>query len=318
MSLSKLLNLSLRSGASCLTTRQIASYEGPSYESVRAIRGTNLSPAMLTYYREPLLIHSGKMQYLYDHQGQEYLDMFGGIVTVSVGHCHPKVNEALVKQVNTLWHTTNIYLHPGVHEYAVKLVETLPDPLSVVYFVNSGSEANDLAMYMARLHTANYDLISFRNAYHGMSPYTMGLTAHSTWKFPVVGGGGIHHTMNPDMYRGLWGGPGYRDCPVLPSGVARASDEDCSKVEDLYLDQLEELVRYSLPKGKSVAGFFAESIQGVGGSIQYPRGFLKRAFARVRELGGVCISDEVQTGFGRTGDHFWGFQVWALYEARYY
>ena len=210
MSFSKLLGLSRRTGLTCLTSRQIASYEGPSYEAVRAIRGTNLSPAMLTYYREPLLIHSGRMQYLYDHQGQEYLDMFGGIVTVSVGHCHPKVNEALVKQVNTLWHTTNIYLHPGVHEYAVKLVETLPDPLSVVYFVNSGSEANDLAMYMARLHTGNYDLISFRNAYHGMSPYTMGVTAHSTWKFPVVGGGGIHHTMNPDMYRGLWGGPGYR------------------------------------------------------------------------------------------------------------
>ena len=105
---------------------------------------------------------------------------------------------------------------------------------------------------------------------------------------------------------------GYRDCPVLPSGVVRASDQECREVEDLYLDQLEEIVRYSLPKGKSLAGFFAESIQGVGGSVQYPRGFLKRAFSRVRELGGVCISDEVQTGFGRTGDHFWGFQVWNL------
>ena len=91
-------------------------------------------------------------------------------------------------------------------------------------------------------------------------------------------------------------------------GVERATDEECRLVEDQYLDQFEELVRYSLPKGKSVAGFFAESIQGVGGSVQYPRGYLKRAFQRVRELGGVCISDEVQTGFGRTGDHYWGFQ----------
>ena len=115
--------------------------------------------------------------------------------------------------------------------------------------------------------------------------------------------------MNPDVYKGLWGGPGYRDCPVLPKGVSRATDEECQAVEDLYLDQLEEVVKYSLPKGKSVAGFFAESIQGVGGSVQYPRGYIKRAFNRVRELGGVCISDEVQTGFGRTGDHFWGFEV---------
>ena len=111
--------------------RQIASYDGPSYEAVRTIRKENLNPAMLTYYREPLLIHSGKMQYLYDEKGIEYLDMFAGIVTVSVGHCHPKVNEALQKQIETLWHTTNIYLHPKIHEYALKLVETLPDPLKV-------------------------------------------------------------------------------------------------------------------------------------------------------------------------------------------
>ena len=91
------------------------------------------------------------MQWLWDHQGKKYLDMFGGIVTVSVGHCHPKVTEALQQQIHRLWHTTNIYLHPMVHEYATRLVETLPDPLKVVYFVNSGSEANDLAMYMARL-----------------------------------------------------------------------------------------------------------------------------------------------------------------------
>ena len=172
--------------------RGAASYEGPSYEAVRQIRKDNLSPAMLTYYRDPLLIHSGERQYLYDEKGREYLDMFAGIVTVSVGHCHPRVNQALEQQIKTLWHTTNIYLHPKVHEYAVKLVETLPDPLKVVYFVNSGSEANDLAMYLARLATGNNDIISFRNAYHGMSPYTMGITAHSTWKFPVGTGMNFH------------------------------------------------------------------------------------------------------------------------------
>jgi len=307
----RLLNLNLQPSCLAVGGRYQSSsrdYDGPDYDRTRAIRKENLSPAMSTYYKQPLLIHEGKMQWLWDHEGKKYLDMFGGIVTVSVGHCHPKVTDALEQQIHRLWHTTNIYLHPKVHEYATRLVETLPDPLKVVYFVNSGSEANDLAMYMARLHTGNHDLISFRNAYHGMSPYTMGLTAHSTWKFPAPTGMGIHHLMNPDMYRGIWGGPGYRDCPVFPEGITRASDEECEQVEDRYLDQLEEIVKYSLPKGNSLGGFFAESIQGVGGSVQFPRGFIKRAFERVRQLGGVCVSDEVQTGFGRTGDHFWGFQ----------
>jgi len=236
--------------------------------------------------------------------------MFGGIVTVSVGHCHPAVNEALHKQIDRLWHTTAIYMHPNVHEYAEKLVKTLPESLKVVYFVNSGSEANDLAMLLARLYTGNNDILAFRNAYHGMSPSTMGLTAHSTWKYPVQAGMGVHHVMNPDVYRGLWGTVGCRDCPVLPQGVSACEEGEgeCQEAVTQYINQLEEVVRYSLPKGKSVAGFFAESIQGVGGSVQYPKGYLKAAFERVRQLGGVCISDEVQTGFGRTGDHFWGFQ----------
>jgi len=285
-------------------------YLGPDYSKTRQIRKENLSPAMLTYYSEPLLIHQGKMQYLYDHEGREYLDMFGGIVTVSVGHCHPHVNAALHNQVDRLWHTTNIYLHPQVHEYAEKLTQTLPDNLKNVYFVNSGSEANDLAMYMARLYTGNWDILSFRNAYHGMSPYTMGLTAHSTWKYSVPTGFGIHHVMNPDVYRGPWGTVGCRDCPVLPQGVAREEEGEgeCASAVENYMEQLEEVVRYSLPRDGRMAAFFAESIQGVGGSVQYPKGYLKRAFARVRELGGLCVSDEVQTGFGRTGEHFWGFQ----------
>jgi len=285
-------------------------YTGPSFEETTAIRKSKLSPAMLTYYSEPLLIHQGSMQWLWDHQGRRYLDMFGGIVTVSVGHCHPAVNDALHQQVDRLWHTTNIYLHPNVHEYAAKLVKTLPHNLKVVYFVNSGSEANDLAMLMARLYTGNTDILALRNAYHGMSPYTMGLTAHSTWKFSVPAGQGIHHVMNPDVYRGLWGSVGCRDCPVLPQGAVYTAEGEgeCAETVSHYMDQFDEVVRYSLPKGKSVAAFFAESIQGVGGSVQYPKGYLKQAFARTRELGGVCVSDEVQTGFGRTGDHFWGFE----------
>jgi len=284
-------------------------YDGRNYEDTMAIRKKSLSPSLVTFYRKPVFIHQGKMQWLWDDQGKRYLDFFGGIVTVSVGHCHPKVNEALTKQINKLWHTTSIYLQPQIHEYAARLVEKLPDPLSVVMFTNSGSEANDLAMYMARLYTGNHDIISFRNSYHGMSPYTMGLTAHSSWKFKVPTGSGITHAMNPDPYQGLWGGSHCRDSPVQTTRTCNAGcPPDACFATDKYIDQLEEVFRYSCPKGESVAALFAESIQGVGGSVQFPVGYLKKAFARVRELGGVCISDEVQTGFGRTGDHFWGFE----------
>lgn len=208
--------------------------------------------------------------------------------------------------MNKLWHTTNIYLHPKIHEYAERLVQTLPGDLNVVYFVNSGSEANDLAMMMARLYTGHFDIVSLRNCYHGASPYTSGLTAHGTWKFNFANSFGIHHATNPDPYGGLWGG--YRDSPVQ-SVRARESelvDGVCSSAEK-YVGQLEEILTYSLPKGK-LAAFFAETIQGVGGTIQFPLGYMKKAFDLVRSHGGLCVSDEVQTGFGRTGEHFWGFE----------
>ncbi len=216
-------------------------------------------------------------------------------MTVSVGHCHPKVNAALHDQVDTLWHTTSIYMHPKIHEYAERLTATLPEPLSCVYFVNSGSEANDMAMMMARLHTHNHELLSFRNAYHGMSPYTMGLTAQSSWKYKVVGSNlGVHHVMNPDPYRGVYGGAHCRDSPVQVSGrPCDCGAGGACKAEEGYLEQLDEVLKYSVHKGDSLAGFFAESIQGVGGSVQYPKGYLKKAFQKVRELGGICISDEV-------------------------
>lgn len=279
----------------------------PSLEQVSKTRKTKLNPALTTHFKTPAYITQGSMQWLWDHSGKRYLDLFGGIVTVSVGHCHPKVNKALKDQVDTLWHTTNIYLHPKIHEYAERLVATLPEPLTNVYFVNSGSEANDMAMYMARLYTGNFDLLSFRNSYHGMSPYTMGLTAHTPWSYKVPTNFGIHHVMNPDPYKGIFGGKNCRDSPVdidrscdCPQGQCLASEQ--------YLGQLDDVLVHSIPKGKSLAGFFAESIQGVGGTVQYPKGYLKKAFQKVRDLGGVCVSDEVQTGFGRTGEHFWGFQ----------
>lgn len=206
-----------------------------------------------------------------------------------------------------LWHTTNIYMHPKIHEYAEKLIAKMPGDLNVVYFVNSGSEANDLAMLLARLHTGNEDIIGFRNAYHGMSPYTMGLTAHSTWRFPLAGvNTGIHHAMHPDPYTGIWGGKNCRDSTVQTTRNCDCSKDICD-ASDKYYNELEQIFKYSLPRGKC-AGMFAESIQGVGGTVQYPKGYIKKAAELIRSNGGLFIADEVQTGFGRTGDHFWGFE----------
>lgn len=278
---------------------------GPSLDDVKQIRKEKLSAGLMTYYRTPVYIHQGHMQWLFDNEGKRYLDMFAGIVTVSVGHCHPKVNKALHDQVDRLWHTTNIYLHPNIHEYAEKLTSKLPGNLKVCLFTNSGSEANDLALHLARLYTGSYDVISFRNAYHGMSPYLMGLTALSTWHYQVPRGFGIHNTMNPDVYRGPWGGKNCRDSPVQTNRDCNCQAGQC-EANDMYLDQFNDLLKHSLPK--RIAGFFAESVQGVGGAVQYPRGFLKDAFEMVRSKGGVCIADEVQTGFGRLGSHYWGFE----------
>lgn len=198
-------------------------------------------------------------------------------------------------------------MHPKIHEYAERLVAKFPGNLKSVCFVNSGSEANDLAMLLARLHTGNQDILTFRNAYHGMSPYTMGLTAHSTWRYPLPGvNSGIVHVMNPDPYQGIWGGSACRDSPVQTKRSCNCSGGSCAATSEYY-NELEQTFKYSLPRGK-VAAMFAESIQGVGGTVQFPKGYIKRAAELVRANGGLFVADEVQTGFGRTGEHFWGFQ----------
>lgn len=263
-------------------------YTGPSYEQTLATRKQYLNPALFLYYKKPLMVVEGNMQYVWDEAGRRYLDAFGGIVTVSVGHCHPKVNKAAIDQINRISHTTTIYLNNQIAEYAEKLASKMPGNLKCVYFVNSGSEANDLAMLMARLYTGNYDLIALRNCYHGGVASVMGLTSHSTWKFNVPHSFGIHHALMPDTYRGVWG----RD-------DADAGRKYAADVKDLILNAT---------SGK-VAGFFAESIQGVGGVVVFPDGYLKEAYRIVREHGGVCIADEVQAGFGRTGKAYWGFET---------
>jgi alanine-glyoxylate transaminase/(R)-3-amino-2-methylpropionate-pyruvate transaminase len=264
-------------------------YDGPPRGELIAMRKQYTNPAVYTLYKEPLLIVEGHMQYLYDETGRRYLDLLAGIVTVSVGHCHPKFVERVTQQVGTLQHATTIYLHPNFPMLAKKLASKMPPGLDVTYFTNSGSEANDLAIQMARLHTGHRDVIALRNAYHGGSPGAVGLTSHSTWKYPVGGDGHVHHAMSPDPYRSPFTG--------TPEEIASKSAAD-----------MRDLVRYSTP-GK-VAAFIAEPIQGVGGTTYGAPTYLKEAYAVIREYGGLCIADEVQTGFGRTGDHYWGFQNW--------
>lgn len=281
-------------------------YKGPSYERICAIRRENLMPNILTYYKKPLLLHEGHMQWLWDHEGRRFLDFFGGIVTIGVGHCHPKVVKSLEEQSRQLWHTSNVFLHPKIHEYVEKLAAKMPGNLKVVYLVNSGSEAIELAMIMARLHTGRFDIISLQNAYHGSSSNAMGLTAMSNWGHSFPHRFGIQQTPVPDVYRGMFGGAHCRDSPVQTTRQCSCAPGECD-ANRRYLRQLADVIRFSIPK-QGLAAFFAESIQGGGGVVQYPRDFIKNAYEMIRAKGGVCVADEVQTGFGRTGDHFWAFE----------
>lgn len=270
------------------TSHKPQKYSGPSAEEVLAKRKQFMNPGIVLYYKKPIMLVEGSMQYVWDELGKRYLDGLGGIVTVSVGHCHPHVVAAANKQNEMLQHATTIYLHPNVALYAEKLASKMPGDLKMCYFVNSGSEANDLALLMARVSTGNYDVIALRNAYHGGNASGMSLTAHNTWKFNVPHSFGVHHALAPYPYRGPFG----------------YDDADAGKK---YADDVKNLIDYATP-GK-VAAFIAESIQGVGGFVEFPKGYLKNVYEHVRAAGGVCIADEVQTGFGRLGTHFWGFET---------
>jgi alanine-glyoxylate transaminase / (R)-3-amino-2-methylpropionate-pyruvate transaminase len=262
-------------------------YSGPSKADVLAMRRRYGHPSTFLYYREPLMPVEGFMQYLWDETGRRYLDMFAGIVTVSCGHSHPKVVERVKGQIDLLQHTTTIYLHPNFPLLAKRLAEKLPSGLDVTYFVNSGSEANDLALLMARAYTGANDVIAVRNGYHGGSPSSMAATSLHTWKFPQQLSSGVHHAINPDPYRSPFEG--------TPEEIARKSAAD-----------IRDLVRFSTP-GR-IAAFIAEPIQGVGGATHGAPNYLAEAYAIAREFGGLCIADEVQTGFGRTGRYYWGFE----------
>jgi 4-aminobutyrate aminotransferase-like enzyme/Ser/Thr protein kinase RdoA (MazF antagonist) len=249
-----------------------------------AVLGQNLSIS----YRQPLKIVRGWMQYLYDDTGRAFLDVYNNVPLV--GHCHPRVVRAVQEQI-ALLNTNTRYLHDKVNRYAQRLTRLLPEPLRVFYFVNSGSEANELALRLARAHTGHEDVVVLEHAYHG---HTSTLIDISPYKFDGPGGRGrkpwVHVSTVPDDYRGPY----------------RRDDARAGAKYALHVVQLLETMS---AEGRSPAAYIAESLPSVAGQIVFPAGYLAEAYKHVRAAGGLCIADEVQVGFGRLGLHFWGFQT---------
>ncbi len=234
-------------------------------------------------YRNPLRIYKGAMQYLYERDGRTLLDGVNNIC--HVGHCHPRVVEAAGRQASQL-NTNTRYLYSQLNDYAARLCETLPEPLSVVFFVNSGSEANDLALRMARTHRRAQDVVVLGGAYHGNSTATIEV---SPYKYNSQGGPGrpsfIHEAAMPDLFRGK------------------------HRSAELYLNDFKSLLQNLSQRNIDLAAFIAESVLSCGGQIVLPHGYLQEVYQMVRDAGGLCIADEVQVGFGRVGSHFWAFQT---------
>jgi len=248
-----------------------------------------LFPSVVNYYKEPLAIDHGEGMYVYDPNGKKYLDFFGGILTISVGHCNPKVNEKIVEQVKRLQHTSTLYQTENIVRMAEKLAEITPGGLKKSYFTNSGTEADETAIFLAKHYTGNQEIIALRHSYSGRSLLAMSLTGHAPWRHGGTHLPGIKHASSPYCYRCPFGLK-YPDC-----------DLRCAKdIEDLIM---------TTTTGE-IAGFIAEPIQGVGGFITPPKEYFKIAVSIIKKYGGVFICDEVQTGFGRTGKKMFGIEHW--------
>lgn len=272
--------------------RKACGFEGvindSDYSDLLQARQKNVGRNLSIGYTDKLKIVKGALQYLYDDKGRTFVDCVNN--PSHVGHCHPVVVRKMQKQIATL-NTNTRYLNDTILEYAEKLTATLPPSLSVCYFVNSGSEANDLAIRMSRHFTKQKDIIVLDHAYHGTSTVAMEM---SPYKFDSKGGFGqmpwIHKAINPDLYRGPY-----------KYGDAKAGEKYAADVQRIIEDLKKE--------DKSPAVFICETLLGVGGQIPLPENYLKTVYDYVRASGGVCIADEVQVGFGRVGDKFWGFEL---------
>jgi len=249
-------------------------------------RRQHFSDALSLTYREPVRFVRGRAQFLFDDRGWPYLDLYNNVC--HVGHCHPRVVAAGQRQMARL-NTNTRYLYDELLEYAARLCATLPEPLACCFFVNSGSEANELALRLARTHTGHSDVLVLENAYHG---HTSTLIDISPYKFMGKGGAGhakpwVHVVPMPDGYRGPHKGT------ERAAGIA-------------YGDEVGRVIAAA---DRPVAAFIAESLPSCGGQIVPPEGYFATAFRHVREAGGLCILDEVQVGFGRAGSHFWAFEL---------
>nr|XP_061793018.1 5-phosphohydroxy-L-lysine phospho-lyase-like [Nerophis lumbriciformis] len=242
----------------------------------------------LFYSDDPVKIVRARGQYLYDENDKRYLDCISNVH--HVGHCHPSVTKAAAEQMDLL-NTNTRFLHDNIVLYADRLAATLPERLSVFYFVNSGSEANDLALRLAHQYTQHEDVIVLNHAYHGhlvslidISPYKFRkLTGQKEW---------VHVAPLPDTYRGKY-------------------KEDVLNAGQLYADTVKDLIEEVHNKGRKISAFFAESMPSVGGQIILPPGYSAKVAEYVHSAGGVFVADEVQTGFGRVGSHYWAFQLQA-------
>ena len=248
-----------------------------------------LFPIVANYYEEPLVVDHAKGSYVYDIEGKEYLDFFGGIVTISVGHCNEKVTKAVEEQTGKLQHISTLYPNEPHVRLAEKLAQITPGRLQKCFFTNSGTEANETAVLVAQLHTKCQDVIALRHSYSGRSHLAMSLTAHSTWRLAPTPVAGIHHIPNAYCYR----------CPF---GLTYPScDLKCAK-------DIEEAIQ-TATSGR-IAAFLAEPIQGIGGFITPPKEYFKEIVSIVRKYGGLFICDEVQTAWGRTGGKMFGIEHW--------
>jgi 4-aminobutyrate aminotransferase-like enzyme/Ser/Thr protein kinase RdoA (MazF antagonist) len=260
----------------------------PSRDALRTVRQRSLGPSLSLSYRDPLYLVRGWKQYLYDADGTEYIDAYNNVV--HVGHVHPRVVDAIARQA-ALLNTNTRYLHHLIGEYAERLTALLPAPLQVCYFVNSGSEANELALRLARTHTRQRDVIVSTAAYHGN---TQTLVDVSPYKYNGAGGEGrppwVHEVPLPDVYRGPY----------------RADDPGAGAK---YAAHVRESVQAIRAAGRGLCAFLFESLPSVGGQIIPPQGYLTAAYEAVRAAGGICIADEVQVGLGRVGTHTWGFEL---------
>lgn len=248
-------------------------------------------PCVANYYKEPLVIERGEGCYLFGKDGKKYLDFFGGILTVSVGHCNPKVVEKINAQNKKLQHTSTLYPTENIVTLAEKLANITPGKLQKSFFTNSGTEADETAVFMAQHFTGNQEIVALRHGYSGRSMLAMTLTAHAPWRHGGTHIAGIKHAVNPYCYR----------CPF---GLKYPScDIKCAR-------DIEDLIQ-TTTTGK-IAGFIAEPIQGVGGFITPPKEYFQVAVPIIKKYGGVFICDEVQTGFGRTGKKMFGIEHWEV------